>query len=312
MKSYCRFYENKFPKMDEIVMANVKLITHIGAYVSLLEYNNIEGMILLSELSRRRIRSINKLIRVGKHEAVMVLRVDEEKGYIDLSKRRVSSEDVEKCIDKYQKAKAINSILRHVAETNSLDLEVLYEKTVWHLCKIYGNIYDAFKLCLTEPNEVMAHCDIEDNLKKLLLLNIQRRLTSEPIKIRADIHVSCFAYGGIDVIKTALKAGATYEIDNLQIKVNLVAAPHYVVTTMALDKDKGMEAVKTTIKIIEKSIVAEGGQFLILTEPYVTNTAESPFGLERGTREGLTSLVVAIDDQINENNSEEDMSEEDN
>ena len=40
----------------------------MGAYVSLLEYDNIEGMILLSELSRRRIRSINKLIRVGKQE----------------------------------------------------------------------------------------------------------------------------------------------------------------------------------------------------------------------------------------------------
>jgi len=46
------------------------------------------GMILLSELSRRRIRSINKLIRVGKQEVCMVLRVDREKGYIDLSKRR--------------------------------------------------------------------------------------------------------------------------------------------------------------------------------------------------------------------------------
>lgn len=32
--------------------------------MSLLEYNGIEGMILLSELSRRRIRSITKLIKV--------------------------------------------------------------------------------------------------------------------------------------------------------------------------------------------------------------------------------------------------------
>ena len=37
-------------------------------------------MILLSELSRRRIRSIQKLIRVGRNEVVVVLRVDREKG----------------------------------------------------------------------------------------------------------------------------------------------------------------------------------------------------------------------------------------
>jgi translation initiation factor 2 subunit 1 len=61
-------------------MVNVRSIAEMGAYVHLLEYNNIEGMILLSELSRRRIRSINKLIRVGKTEPVVVIRVDKDKG----------------------------------------------------------------------------------------------------------------------------------------------------------------------------------------------------------------------------------------
>lgn len=57
----------------------------MGAYVKLLEYDNIDGMILLSELSRRRIRSIQKLIRVGRNEVVVVLRVDKEKGELSHS-----------------------------------------------------------------------------------------------------------------------------------------------------------------------------------------------------------------------------------
>ena len=63
------------------MMVNVQSIEEMGAYVHLLEYNNIEGMILLSELSRRRIRSINKLIRVGRSECVVVIRVDKDKGW---------------------------------------------------------------------------------------------------------------------------------------------------------------------------------------------------------------------------------------
>ena len=78
--SNCRFYENPFPAIDELVVVQVRQIAEMGAYVKLLEYDNIEGMILLSELSRRRIRSINKLIRVGRNEVVVVLRVDQEKG----------------------------------------------------------------------------------------------------------------------------------------------------------------------------------------------------------------------------------------
>lgn len=60
----------------------------MGAYVKLLEYDDIDGMILLSELSRRRIRSIQKLIRVGRNEVVVVLRVDKEKGVFFCPRRR--------------------------------------------------------------------------------------------------------------------------------------------------------------------------------------------------------------------------------
>ena len=76
----CRFYKHLYPEIEDVVMVNVRSIAEMGAYVNLLEYNNIEGMILLSELSRRRIRSINKLIRVGRNECVVVIRVDKDKG----------------------------------------------------------------------------------------------------------------------------------------------------------------------------------------------------------------------------------------
>jgi translation initiation factor 2 subunit 1 len=62
-----------------VLVLEVKNIAEMGAYAALLEYNSIEGMILLSELSRRRIRSISSLIKVGRQEPVMVLRVDKEK-----------------------------------------------------------------------------------------------------------------------------------------------------------------------------------------------------------------------------------------
>jgi hypothetical protein len=39
---HCRFYENKFPELEEVVMVNVKEIGEMGAYVTLLEYDEIE------------------------------------------------------------------------------------------------------------------------------------------------------------------------------------------------------------------------------------------------------------------------------
>uniref|UniRef100_A0A672QCB7 Eukaryotic translation initiation factor 2 subunit 1 n=1 Tax=Sinocyclocheilus grahami TaxID=75366 RepID=A0A672QCB7_SINGR len=149
----CRFYQHRFPEVEDVVMVNVRSIAEMGAYVSLLEYNNIEGMILLSELSRRRIRSINKLIRIGRNECVVVIRVDKEKGYIDLSKRRVSPEEAIKCEDKFTKSKTVYSILRHVAEvleyTKDEQLESLFQRTAWVFDEKYKKpgygAYDVFK-----------------------------------------------------------------------------------------------------------------------------------------------------------------------
>ena len=86
MALLCRFYRHRYPKLDDVVMVNVRSIAEMGAYVSLLEYGNIEGMIMLSELTRRRIRSINKLVKIGRSECVAVIRVDEEKGMYFLFK----------------------------------------------------------------------------------------------------------------------------------------------------------------------------------------------------------------------------------
>lgn len=82
-------------------------------------------MILLSDLSRHRIRSVGSLIKVGRIEPAMVLRVNPDKGYIDLSKKRLSEQDIQVCEEKFSKSKLVHSIMRHVAETLELDLEVI-------------------------------------------------------------------------------------------------------------------------------------------------------------------------------------------
>lgn len=42
----CRFYANQFPDVEDTVMVNIRQIAEMGAYVSLLEYNNI-GIFLI-------------------------------------------------------------------------------------------------------------------------------------------------------------------------------------------------------------------------------------------------------------------------
>ena len=271
-----RFYKNKYPEIESVVMVNVRNIADMGAYVSLLEYNNIEGMILLSELSRRRIRSIHKLIRVNRNEVVMVLRVDEDKGYIDLSKRRVSPEDVAKCEDRFNKAKAVHGVFRHLAERRKLYLEDLYEKVGWPLYEKYGHAFDAFKLAIQEDGnvDIFEDIDIPIDLKEELKAYILRRLAPQQVKIRSDIEVSCFTYEGIDAIREALFAGMELSTDNMKIKINLIAPPIYVLSTMTYEKDMGVKLLQTAIDMIEEKITAKGGKMDIKMAPKAVSLKE--------------------------------------
>ncbi|KAL4921975.1 translation initiation factor 2, alpha subunit [Aspergillus aurantiobrunneus] len=255
----CRFYEEKYPEVDSYVMVNVKQIAEMGAYVKLLEYDNIDGMILLSELSRRRIRSIQKLIRIGRNEVVIVLRVDKEKGYIDLSKRRVSPEDVIKCEERYNKSKAVHSILRHVAEATQTPLETLYQQIAWPLNRKFGHSHDAFKISITNPD---VWNDVEfpsESVKKELNQYIGKRLTPHPTKVRADIEVTCFGYDGIDAVKDALRTAEAENTAENEIKVKLVAPPLYVLTSQCLDKTHGIKMLEEAIQRIETTIKSSGG-----------------------------------------------------
>lgn len=263
----CRFYEDKYPEVDSYVMVNVKQIAEMGAYVKLLEYDNIDGMILLSELSRRRIRSIQKLIRIGRNEVVIVLRVDKEKGYIDLSKRRVSPEDVIKCEERYNKSKAVHSIMRHVAEATQTPLETLYQQIAWPLNRKYGHSHDAFKISITNPdvwNEIEFPSEA---VKKELQQYISKKLTPHPTKVRADIEVTCFGYEGIDAVKEALRTAEANNTPENQIKVKLVAPPLYVLTNQSLDKNQGIQMLEAAIENISAKIKEAGGSCTVKMAP---------------------------------------------
>ncbi|CUM63969.1 uncharacterized protein PRCAT00001557001 [Priceomyces carsonii] len=272
--SNCRFYENKYPEVDEVVMVNVQEIAEMGAYVKLLEYDNIEGMVLLSELSRRRIRSIQKLIRVGKNEVAVVLRVDKEKGYIDLSKRRVSAEDIVKCDERYNKSKAVHSILRHCAEKFNISLETLYQTIGWPLSRQYGHAYDAFKLSITDSTVFDEIVPPSKDVLEELKLYISRRLTPQAIKIRADVEVSCFGYDGIDAIKSALKAAEDVSTEHMQVKASLVAAPLYIISTQSLDKTQGISLLETAIEKITESIEKKDGVCKITMAPKAVTASD--------------------------------------
>lgn len=185
-------------------------------------------------------------------------------GYIDLSKRRVDPEDVVKCEERYNKAKAVHSVLGNVAKTKNLALDVLYQKVGWPLYRKYGHAYDAFKLALSnvateeEPADIFQDLDVQPDVKEAILTYIKRKLTPQPVKIRADFEVTCFAYEGIDAIKASLIAAEECSLPEVPIKIKLIAAPLFVMVAMTVDKELGLETMNKALEQVGEVIRSKG------------------------------------------------------
>ncbi|KAJ3701647.1 hypothetical protein LUZ61_005352 [Rhynchospora tenuis] len=286
----CRMYEARYPDVGMVVMVSVKRITDVGVYVSLIEYNNIEGMILLSELDRHRIRSVSSLVKVGQQFPVNVLRVDRDKGYVDMSKRKVSMEDVQECEERYGKSKLVHSIMRHVAETLSANLEDLYTAIGWPLYHKYGHAYDAFKLIAKDPDpildsltrEVKEVCEdgekavplVSHEVKNLLVKNIRHKMASQPVKICATVEIKCYQFDGVLHIQRAMTKAQGAGNEDCPVKMALIAAPLYVISTQTLDKNQGLLVIANAIKTCSEEIEACNGKLLIKEAPRVVSERE--------------------------------------
>lgn len=110
---------------------------------------------------------------------------------------------------------------------------------------------------------VFESMTIDEDVLKELQANIARRLTPQPVKIRADFEVTCFGNEGIDAIKRALKEGEKIETETIPVKVKLVAPPLYVLLTNSTDKQGGIDLLEKALENIEKSIKGEGGDLQV-------------------------------------------------
>src|ERR1700676_711128 len=82
-----QMYRATFPSINDVVIAQIASLTEMGAYVSLLEFGDLEGFIPAKELSKS--RAAARSIKVQQTIVAQVISVDAAKKYVDLSRKCV-------------------------------------------------------------------------------------------------------------------------------------------------------------------------------------------------------------------------------
>src|SRR3989344_7500317 len=145
------FIKEGLPEQGNLVMCTVKKILFHSVFVDLDEYNQIEGMVHISEISPGRIRNIRDYVKEGKKIVCKVLRVNQERKQIDLSLRRVNqNERIIKSTEFKQERKA-EKMLESLAKDLKISPDELFKTFGKKLIENYSSLNNGFLEFASNP-----------------------------------------------------------------------------------------------------------------------------------------------------------------
>lgn len=260
MSLICRFYRNQYPKEHDCVVVRFKRdIPAVGVYCSLLEYNGLEGMIKMSEMSRIKLAKKPQILKT--EEVVRVIQVNEEKGFIDLSRiRQINPQTIAETEVRWNEGKRVLAIMRYVARKTGYSTEHLYEMFAWPAADTYGTSYEGIKALLRDPESVFAEFDIPEEFWHPLLEYSEQRMKPVQLRLKTKIEITLNSEEGVEDIKEALRRGMEESNENCPILIVCLRAPIYQIACSTLDETSGRSTLGKAVKIIADRINGLGGK----------------------------------------------------
>lgn len=194
-----------FPEENEIVLCTVQKIQYHSVFAKLDEYeNNRTGMIHISEISPGRIRNIRDYVKEDKVIVCKVLRINKERGYIDLSLRRVNEGQRREKINFSKQEQIAEKIIEYVAKQHKKDPKDLYASIMSEIEDEYEGLYPFFE-GIVEGNESFEGFDLDAKIVSDLDELIKQRIKPAEVTINGVYVVHCYESNGLEVIKKAFK-----------------------------------------------------------------------------------------------------------
>ena len=249
----------EWPEIGDLVIATIETVTDYGAYAKLDEFNK-RGLLHVSEISSSWIRNIRDFVREGQKMVLKVLRVDLEKGHIDLSLRRVTKRERIEKIMSWKKDRKADALLRGVAEKVGLSYDEVYEKAGKVLEEKYG-LYEGFEKLVKEGTEVLTKMDVPETLAKAFADVAKERIHVKMVKVKGTLEIRCLKPNGVKIIKEAfLNTEETERTKDADMRFHVVAAPKYSVEVLADNYKRAEEVLQKVSESVIDNITKAGGQ----------------------------------------------------
>ena len=248
----------ELPEVGEIVIATVKKTGDHGAYVSLDEYDNIQGFLHISEIAPGWVRKVTKFVKEGDKKVLLVKKIQEDRAEIDLSLKQISKEQRKKKlldVKRFEKEQSILKNIQDKAKLSSEEVDELEEKLLSKYKSVYDAIIDIATKNISVIDDLKIPKKITDEIEEL-----SKKINLPTVEIRGILEMTSRKPDGIEIIKKML-LDAIKESQNEKIEISYLGAPKYRLSIIAQDFKTAEKTLKPIVEQIEKNVSKLDGTF---------------------------------------------------
>ncbi len=246
----------EYPDPGSLVVCTINECKDFGAFGELDEYPGKEGFIHISEVASGWVKHIRDHVSEGQKTVCKVLKVDEDRGHVDLSFKRVNEHQKREKIADWKNEQKAEKLMELLAEELDRDIEDVYEDFGFDLEETYGSLYGAFEAAAID-REVLKEDGFDGDWFEAFADLAEENISIPFVTITGYVEVTNPASDGVRKVQDALEAAEETEYADVDIEVQYVGAPRYRVRVTAPDykiaEDELEKAADRAIETIESS-----------------------------------------------------------
>jgi len=236
-----------WPERGEVVIGTVVKIFPHGGFVKLEEYN-CEAMLHISEISTKWVKDVSNHLQEGKRIVAKILKVDREKGHIDLSIKNISDNLVRDKMREWKNEQRAHKLVQLAGERAGVKDIVETENKIRAK---FGLLFPALEAASSEGAKVFEGIEIAPKMVGELEKIAKENIESKEVSIIGYLDLSSKLPDGVEKIKEALLKARTNS------EIQYMGAPHYRIKVVAPDYKSAEKQLKeianNTIEALRKS-----------------------------------------------------------
>jgi len=222
------FEPKTLPTMNDIVFCEATHFSGLNTYFKLIEYNNNEGFVPITELDKK-VKDPEKQFKIGMTYPMIVTghrQINDEKWSVDLSYKKVQKETRQDLLSKFTNINKLYTIINEFCfftkvEFNIAQKLIMYPKFDMNSQQYLSDAESLYKNYLKNPSDFFGNIEELKNEIEMFVENVKSRITITKMIVNQQFRLWVLQNNSLDILKHVL----SYVSDGCEIEY--ISSPKY-------------------------------------------------------------------------------------